>query len=69
LRGKILGGGDDYELLFTVADHDAARAMELAAAAGVPVAVIGTLVSGSGVAVRADDGSAIAVAKKGFQHF
>lgn len=69
LRGKVLGGGDDYELLFTVADHDAARAMEIAAAAGVPVAVIGTLVSGAGVAVRAEDGSKIEVAQKGFQHF
>ena len=69
LQAKILGGGDDYELLFTVADHDAARAMEIAAAAGVPVAVIGTLVSGAGVAVRAEDGSAIAVAHRGFQHF
>jgi thiamine-monophosphate kinase len=69
LQAKILGGGDDYELLFTVADHDAERAMEIAAAAGVPVAVIGTLVSGAGVAVRSEDGSAIAVAHRGFQHF
>jgi thiamine-monophosphate kinase len=69
LRARVLGGGDDYELLLTVAGHDAAQAIAIGANVGVPITVIGTLVNGAGVAVRAEDGSAIAVAQKGFQHF
>ena len=69
LREKILGGGDDYELLITVADRDAARAIEVAAKAGVTLTAIGAMRSGSGVSVRGEDGAAIAVPQPGFRHF
>jgi thiamine-monophosphate kinase len=69
LRWKILGGGDDYELLLTVADHDAARAIEIGAKTGVPLSPIGTMQSGAGVVVRGQDGSAVTLPQRGFQHF
>jgi thiamine-monophosphate kinase len=61
LLPAILTGGDDYELLFT-------------APAGGPdwstqVTEIGEVVAGEGVRVLDRDGSEIALAQRGFQHF
>lgn len=69
LRSRVLGGGEDYELLITVADHDVARAIETAVKTGVPLTAIGTMQAGAGVTVRGEDGAAIAVPNPGFQHF
>lgn len=69
LRSRVLGGGEDYELLITVADHDVARAIETAARTGVSLTAIGTMQAGAGVTVRGEDGAAIAVPNPGFQHF
>jgi len=69
LRSRVLGGGEDYELLITVADHDVERAIEIAAKTGVPLTVIGTMQAGAGVTVRGEDGAVIAVPNPGFQHF
>ncbi|HEY7690034.1 MAG TPA: thiamine-phosphate kinase [Dongiaceae bacterium] len=69
LRDRILGGGDDYELLITVADDDAPRAVEIAHGTGLALTVIGRMQPGAGVTVRAGDGSAIPLRQKGFQHF
>jgi len=69
LRWKTLAGGDDYELLLTVADHDAARAIEIGTKVGVPLSSIGVMQSGAGVVVRDHDGSAVALPQRGFQHF
>jgi thiamine-monophosphate kinase len=69
LRDRVLGGGDDYELLLTVAEHDAARAIKIAADVGVPLTGIGTMKAGTGVTVCDEDGSPIAVQRPGFQHF
>ncbi|WP_375462368.1 thiamine-phosphate kinase [uncultured Methylobacterium sp.] len=70
LIDTALTGGDDYEILCTVApgDRDAFRAA--ADAAGVPVAVIGTVISGDGPPVfRTDTGPDKGFATPAFSHF
>ena len=52
LRSAVLCGGDDYELLFTVAPDRVAEAEEAARQAGVSVSAIGAMVAGGGVMVR-----------------
>jgi thiamine-monophosphate kinase len=54
----ILGGGDDYELLFTASGWVGDGATE-----------IGEVVAGSGVKVLDRDGAEIALSVGGFQHF
>jgi thiamine-monophosphate kinase len=48
LLPTILNGGDDYEILATVADTSASLFMSEAAAVGVPVTRIGRVIDGSG---------------------
>lgn len=63
-----LNGGDDYELLFTVAADDVGRLGEAAARAGTPVTEIGVL-TGNGRLVGIRDGSEFALEAQGFRHF
>jgi thiamine-monophosphate kinase len=60
---NILGGGDDYELLFTAPPEKASRL------AALPVTKIGAMALGSGVRILDENGSAITPQKKGFTHF
>jgi thiamine-monophosphate kinase len=68
-RGLQAGGGDDYELCFTAPVGACAVALRAAAAAGVAVARIGRIASGTGVAARAGDGSDWSAAAIGWRHF
>ena len=52
----VLGGGDDYELLFTVPEEAGARLAAHASEFGVPVTRIGSVESGRGAVLR--DGAA-----------
>ena len=63
LMETILTGGDDYELAFTAADAlpDAI--------AGVPVACIGRVEAGSGVAVLDREGRPVTLFAGGYRHF
>jgi thiamine-monophosphate kinase len=64
-----LGGGDDYELCFTV---PAARVAELQAGLarlGCGATKIGRIVEGEGVRVRAADGASLATDRPGWEHF
>jgi thiamine-monophosphate kinase len=65
----LLGGGDDYELLFSAppAMSDAVR--RAAAAAGVAATRIGAVESEPGLRVRWADGSVTPWAQRGFDHF
>ena len=63
-----LGGGDDYELLFTARAADAPRVAECAAALDVPLAAIGVASSGEGV-VLLDGRVERDVASLGHDHF
>jgi thiamine-monophosphate kinase len=69
LLARVLTGGDDYELLFTV--RPSARAALAAAAreAGVAVSEIGVVTRGEGVHVLDADGAPIALASGGYEHF
>jgi thiamine-monophosphate kinase len=60
LLPSILGGGDDYELLFTAPDG-------ISLPEGVTE--IGAVVAGGGVKVLDRDGAEIALGSGGFQHF
>lgn len=64
-----LGGGDDYELAFTV---PAAQAHELAedlARSGCAATRIGRVVEGEGVRALAADGAPIELPRRGWEHF
>ncbi|MFH1652302.1 MAG: thiamine-phosphate kinase, partial [Chloroflexota bacterium] len=63
-----LGGGEDYELLFTASD---AVIEKVAKAAGCPVTVIGEIGEGDLGTVRVVDGSGkdIPLPEKGWEHF
>lgn len=65
----ILGGGDDYELLFTAPPSQADVVHRLAARAGIALTVIGGMGAGLGVRVVDRDGNAVAVAHEGWRHF
>ena len=64
----ILGGGDDYELLFTAprsAQDEVARRAE---AAGTGISRIGLIESGPGVLVRDEDGRLVPLRRLGYRH-
>jgi thiamine-monophosphate kinase len=70
LRMLVLNGGDDYEILATVAPENAARFQEAAAAAGVTVSRIGTILAGKGPPVVKDaEGRAITLIGRSHEHF
>jgi thiamine-monophosphate kinase len=63
-----LGGGDDYELLFTAPPSRAEEVETALEAAGTPVRRIGQLVAGQSVVCRRD-GEPFTPAARGFRHF
>ena len=62
-----LGGGDDYELVFTV-PPSAERSLETALAGGVRITRIGEIVSGAGVRCLRD-GQPVDAGIPGYDHF
>lgn len=69
LIGDVLTGGDDYELLFT-APVGAREAVAAAArGAGVPVARIGVIVTGTGVEVSDSAALGVTLGHGGYSHF
>jgi len=69
LRDAVLGGGDDYELLFTAAPGALDSVTGAAKACGVAVTAIGQVREGAGVTVADSDGSEIRVGSPGYTHF
>lgn len=68
LIDQVLGGGDDYELLFT-ADPDAEPALKaLSGRLGLPLTAIGRMVEGEGVRVVDAAGDPVAVTMTGYRH-
>jgi thiamine-monophosphate kinase len=66
----ILNGGEDYEILATVPEHEVAAYSDEARAAGVAVANIGRITGGAGPPVVKDrDGRVIAVTRASHVHF
>ncbi len=69
LRPAILGGGDDYELLFTAAPEKAAAIAALAAELDLPLTRIGAMGAGQGVRVLDNNGQEIRLGSGGWTHF
>lgn len=69
LAEDAAAGGDDYELLFTVAASDAPSAQRLGASCGVPLTPIGRMISGAGVRVQDASGREMRFRKSGYRHF
>lgn len=69
LLAAVLGGGDDYELIFA-APRDAAPAIrKLSESVGLNVTLVGRLEAGEGVSVLDAAGNPIELPHPGFQHF
>lgn len=69
LIDAILGGGDDYELLFTAAPEDASAIRRLSQTVGLAATRIGRLEAGEGVVVLDPAGQPMSLQRVGFQHF
>lgn len=65
----VLGGGDDYELLFTASPADAAEVEKRARACDIPVTAIGRMTEVTGVAVVDGDGRPMEARVSGYRHF
>jgi thiamine-monophosphate kinase len=63
-----LHGGEDYELLFTVAADDVGRVREMLGGEGVSIAMLGEI-AGSGLHVSGTDATVQPLVPKGFAHF
>ena len=69
LRERVVAGGDDYELLLTVAADAVPGALSIARQEGVALSAIGRLSTGSGVRIRDVQGNDITIGRTGFRHF
>jgi len=67
-RNWAIGGGDDYELCFTVSPEKMPELAMLIAQGKINATVVGEVVAGSGVRCELD-GNVFEVAAEGFQHF
>jgi thiamine-monophosphate kinase len=65
----VVAGGDDYEVLAAVPPERASAFAAEAAAAGVAVACIGVMGSGTGVVIEGPDGKPLALGRPGWDHF
>lgn len=68
-RADVLGGGDDYELLFTAPPAATDRIAALGRSLGVSVTEIGRIEAGTGVSILDEAGREIAPESPGFRHF
>jgi thiamine-monophosphate kinase len=64
-----LGGGDDYELLFTAGPAAESALAALSSETGVPITRIGRIEAGAGVRVLDATGTAITMPAGGYRHF
>ncbi len=63
----VLGGGDDYELAFSVPASRAGELPALAEQLGLALTPIGTIVAGEGVTVTVQ-GKSVALTRRGYTH-
>lgn len=69
LQERIITGGDDYELLFTAPPSAEKAIMALSQETDTPIANIGAILPGSGVAVLDADRSPVTLKQAGYKHF
>src|SRR5215471_3860569 len=65
----ILTGGDDFEVIATVAPDRFEALRQEAATAGVPITRIGTIEAGQGARFRRSDGRVLAFSRPSYSHF
>jgi thiamine-monophosphate kinase len=68
-RVCLLGGGDDYELLFCAAPADRERVRAAGSQAGVAVTRIGTIETAPGLRVVDGAGEPVVASERAFDHF
>ncbi|WP_202526223.1 thiamine-phosphate kinase [Sneathiella litorea] len=66
---RVLTGGDDYELAFTLPLDQRDDLVKLAKEGGVSLAIIGEMVEGEGVRVMQEEGVEMPISSSGWQHF
>lgn len=64
-----LGGGEDYELLFTSPPGRRDDIREISAALDILITEIGEVISGHALSVLDRDGKEVSIKRKGFTHF
>jgi thiamine-monophosphate kinase len=64
-----LGGGEDYELLFTVQPEQVGSLQQLASSLAVKISVIGEITVKPGLRFLQRDGREFRMAAPGFDHF
>ncbi len=69
VRDRVLAGGDDYELCFTVAPDRRADLLAISSRIGVVLTEIGRIEAGEGVEVRDRSGAPVTPVQRGFDHF
>ena len=69
LNQAVMGGGDDYEIVFTAPPEAADAVAEASREAGVKVTEIGRMAAGKGVRVLDAQGAAMNVEIAGYRHF
>jgi thiamine-monophosphate kinase len=69
LRGFQMSGGDDYELCFTAAEHEAASLLGDLARSGCAATRIGRIVAETGVRAYDRSGNRVAMPRPGWEHF
>ena len=66
---ELLGGGDDYELLFTVEPGRAGEVAALAVTLDLALTAVGHMAPGRGLRVRDPAGRRVTLTGSGWQHF
>ncbi len=68
-RADLASGGDDYQVLFSIAPNNLPRLQKACAKYGVKITTIGKITKGAGVACLDSKGKLIKINKSGFKHF
>lgn len=68
-REDLISGGEDYEVLFTVAADRWPMLEASANERGVPIARLGTITEGQGVIWHDGDGKTLPIGRDGWDHF
>jgi thiamine-monophosphate kinase len=66
---SVLAGGDDYEILCTVAPEKVQSFLAAAAAVNVPLADIGAISQGEGVRFLDAENKPLALSRLSYSHF
>jgi thiamine-monophosphate kinase len=69
LRERVVAGGDDYELLLTVAEGNVPAALAIAQREGVRLSPVGRMRAGSGVRIIDSQGKEMSISRTGYRHF